>query len=227
MQCKQCGETVPEGNMFCTGCGSSVPVAGGDIAEAKNDLIGFSSKINDPAFARYLKNSNRWSLIFSLILAAIAVFGFFMYGENSAEMDNPEALFIGIGIGAMFILIALIQIGFRKKSKTWDGTVVDKKIQRKRRKRHTSDNDYYWENYTVYSVIIRSDTGETHTRDVEDDATVYDYWQIGDRVRHHKGLNSLEKYDKSKDEIIFCNACASLNNIRDEYCHRCKCPLLK
>jgi len=61
----------------------------------------------------------------------------------------------------------------------------------------------------------------------EDDDTVYNYYQTGDRVRHHGGLNSFEKYDKSQDDIVFCNACASLNDINDEYCFRCNCPLLK
>jgi len=28
------------------------------------------------------------------------------------------------------------------------------------------------------------------------DDTLYKYFQIGDRVRHHGGLNSFEKYDK-------------------------------
>ncbi len=33
--------------------------------------IGYSKKINDPAFAKYLKNTNRWSGIFSIGLALI------------------------------------------------------------------------------------------------------------------------------------------------------------
>ena len=61
----------------------------------------------------------------------------------------------------------------------------------------------------------------------EDDRTVFDYFQVGDRVRHHAGLNSYEKYDKSHDSIIFCNACATLCQISDDVCWRCKCPLLK
>lgn len=188
---------------------------------------GFSPKINDPAFAKYIKNTNRWSAIFSFVLAIIAVIGFFIYGETSSEMNNPEALFIGLGIGAMFIVIAIIQIIGRKRSKTWDGMVVDKRIERKSRRRYTSGDDYYLEDYTLYTVYIRSDSGKIHKSSAEDDNTVYNYYQIGDRVRHHAGLNSYEKYDKSRDAIILCNACASLNDISNEVCFRCKCPLLK
>jgi len=190
------------------------------------ELMGFSSKINDPAFAKYLKNTNRWSAIFSIIIAAAAVIGFYIYGETSSEMENPQALYMGLGIGGMFLLIALFTIIGRKKSTTWDGTVVDKKIEKKRRSQSSGD-DHYWENYTLFTVFLRSDSGKKHKISVENDDTLYNYYQVGDRVRHHKGLNSYEKYDKSRDSIIFCNACASLNEIRDDYCFRCKCPLLK
>ena len=189
-------------------------------------LIGFSNKINDPAFAKYLKNTNRWSAIFSIIIAFAAIIGFFIYGETSSEMDNPQALFIGLGIGGMFLLIALFTIIGRSKGTTWDGTVANKKVEKKRRQKSSGD-DYYWEDYTLFTVFIRRDSGKKQKISVENDDTIYNFYQIGDRVRHHKGLNSYEKYDKSKDTIIFCNACASLNDICDDYCFRCKCPLLK
>jgi len=189
-------------------------------------LIGFSSKINDPAFSKYIKNTNRWSVIFSIVIAAAAVIGFYIYGETSTEMENPQALYIGFGIGGMFLLIVLFTIIGRKKSTAWDGTVVDKKIEKKRRSRSSGDN-HYWENYTLFTVFLQSDNGKKYKISVENDDTRYNYYQVGDRIRHHKGLNSYEKYDKSKDSIIFCNACASLNDIRDDFCFRCKCPLLK
>ena len=194
----------------------------------KNALIGYSLKINDPAFTKYLSNSNRWSAIFAGGLAVIAVIGFFIAGETSSEMDNPESLYIGLGIGSMFLLIALYQIMSKKGGETWDGTVVDKKTEKKRRKKNSGDNDYYWEDYVVFTVKIkRDDNGKKHEIRVENDDTLYKYYQVGDKIRRHKGLNTYEKYDKSKDEIIFCNACASLNDINDDFCFRCKCPLLK
>lgn len=191
--------------------------------------IGYSKLIEDPAFKKYLKNTNSWSVIFSLILAFAAVIGFFIYGETSSDMDNPQALFIGLGIGGMFLLIALFTILGRKRSKTWDGQVVDRTIKEKNRKQSTGsgDNDYYIHYYTEYKVIIRDERGKNHDITAEDDDTLYNYYQIGDKVRHHAGLNSYEKYDKTKDSIIFCNACATLCDIDDEVCPRCKCPLLK
>ncbi|SMC35100.1 hypothetical protein [Sporomusa malonica] len=190
-------------------------------------LIGFSPKINDPAFVRYVNDTSRWAFLFSFILAVIVIAVFYIYGETSREMSNPEALYIGFGIGGMFIAIAALQETGRQRTKNWDGVVVNKKIEQKQRKRDYGNNDYVWEAYTLYAVAIRSDAGETYTISAEDDVTRYQYYQIGDRVRYHKGLNSHEKYDKSKDNIIFCNACASLNDIQDDVCFRCKCPLLK
>jgi hypothetical protein len=192
---------------------------------------GYSEKINDPSFKRYQKNANKYALTFSLILCAVAVVGFFIYGETSVEMDNPQALYIGIGIGAMFVSIALIQVIQRAKSKTWDGVVTDKKIEEKRRKKYIKGTTLfkrkYYEEYVLYTVHIKGDDGHEQTLSSEDDRTVYDYYKIGDKVRHHKGLNTFEKYDKTGDEIIFCNACASLNDINDDVCHRCGAPLLK
>lgn len=188
------------------------------------NIVDFSQKIDDPALARYIKNNNRWSVTFSSILAFAAIVGFYIYGETSSEMDNPDSFYIGLAIGGMFMLIALFQVVGRNKSTTWDGTVVDKKIKKKRRR----DKDQeLWEDYQVYQVTIKADNGKKHDITAEDDATRYNYFKIGDRVRHHKGLNTYEKQNKSGDTIIFCNACATLNDMKEDFCFRCKCPLLK
>jgi hypothetical protein len=142
-------------------------------------------------------------------------------------MDNPQALYIGVAIGCMFILIAVYQVLSKKKDTTWDGIVTEKTYEKKQRNQNSSNGDYYIHYYVEYKVVILDDSGNIHTIIYEDDDTVYNYYNIGDRVRHHKGLNSYEKYDKSNDVIIFCNACGSLNDIKDDYCFRCGCPLLK
>lgn len=240
MYCKNCGEKLLEGAKFCEFCGGSQ----GERAQEQRmgeqrirnihpntgyGLAGFSNKINDPAFEKYIKSSNKWSAIFSVILAIAAIIGFFIYGEKSSEVGNPQSLFIGFGIGGMFILIALFQILGRKKGKTWDGTVIDKTIKKKERKQSTGsgDDDYYWIDYIEYTVCIKGDNGKKHKISREDNDTIYNYYQIGDRVRYHGRLNSYEKYDKSRDKNIFCNACGSLNDIQNDHCFRCKCPLLK
>ena len=107
--------------------------------------------------------------------------------------------------------------------------MADKTIKKKSRRQNSGsgDNDYYIDYYTEYAVIFSDERGKMHRLTAEDDDTQYNYFQVGDHVRHHAGLNSYEKYDKTKDSIIFCSACATLCDINDDYCFRCKCPLLK
>ena len=187
-------------------------------------LVGFSPKISDPAFARYVRHRLLWPVIFASILAAVAIGGFYIYGQRSSEMDNPEALYIGFTVGGIYLAIALFHVLGRNRDKTWDGTVEDKRVSRRRRRRRYSEG---YEEYSEYTVVIRSDSGKKHELRAENNSARYDYYQVGDRVRCHEGLNSYEKYDKSGDEIIFCNACATLCKITDERCFRCRCPLLK
>lgn len=226
MLCPKCGAETEKNSRFCTQCGSPMPEATLKQEPEENSLIGYSERIHDPAFARYMKHTKIWSMAFSSVLAVAAIVGFYIYGETSVDMDNPQALYIGFGIGGMFLLIALFQTIGRATSKNWDGIVVDKKSEKKRKKKK-SGSESYWKNYQLYTISIKMDSGKLYELSYEDDDTVYNYYQISDKVRHHKGLNSLEKYDKSKDTIIFCNACASLNDIRDDQCFRCSCPLLK
>lgn len=226
MYCANCGTQMSKSTGFCPTCGTEITPP--FQVPQPPGLRGFSPRISDPAFAKYIKNSNRWSTIFSLILAAAAVIGFYIAGETGAEgMSNPQSLYIGFGIGFMFLVIALFQILGRKRSETWDGTVENKKIQKKTKRQDIGNDNIQYEDYLEYSIIIRSDQGKRHTIKSQDSDTLYNYYQIGDRVRHHAGLNSYEKYDKSGDKFIPCNACGTLCDITDDTCFRCNCPLLK
>lgn len=229
MDCPHCGAAILDSAKFCRECGaqnsppSEVRQTGAGVRWA-----GYSERIGDPAFARYIKNTNRWSAVFSVALAVIAVVGFFIAGEMGLEdMENPQSLYIGLGIGGMFIAIALFQILGRKRSRTWDGQVVDKTVKKKSRVVKSGNDDSRTEYYTEYAVFIRENGGKVHRLTAEDDDTVYNYYRVGDHVRHHAGLNSYEKYDKTQDSSIFCSACSTLCDIDDDVCFRCKCPLLK
>lgn len=221
MHCSSCGTQVSQSTRFCPACGSGINQAS-QSAPPPSNLLGFSPRINDPAFAQYVKNTNRYAAIFSFILAVAAVIGFYIAGEVGSEMDNPGSLFIGLAIGGMFVVIALFQIRSSKRSTTWDGTVEDKTVKKK-----THEDEHSSETYLEYSVIIRSDHGKRYFIRVKNDDTLYNYYRVGDRVRHHAGLKTYEKYDKTGDQSIPCNACQGWNDIRAEYCFRCKCPLLK
>lgn len=229
MFCSHCGKESPEGTLFCAECGkkfnSSPPAA--TPAQTSNPprspLIGFSTKINDPAFKKYKKKSAAWSLIFASILFVAAVIGFPIYGKTSGDIDWPNSLYYGLGIGGMFLVIAVGQTLKRGFDKTWDGVVKDKKTYREVDRSDNGHTHYH----TVYKVRVKKDKGGTKTHKWRDTPGLFDYYSVGDKVRHHKGFFYYEKYDKSQDTQIMCAACMAFNDVNNENCERCKCPLLK
>lgn len=186
--------------------------------------MAYSRKIDDPAFDRFRRNSQNYSFLFSVGLAFLAIAGFYIYGESGSDMENPEALRIGATIGGMFMLIGIFSARSKKVRPSWDGVISDKKIKEVKKDIGDGRNDAL---RLVYTVFIKGDYGKTAEIRSEDDDTVYNYYNKGDKVRYHGALNSYEKYDKSGDNIIFCNACAFLHDIGEDVCLNCGCPLLK
>jgi len=237
MYCKNCGSQLNENANYCNNCGNQVGAMNDqtifetalneEIKQSNLGYIGYSNRINDPALSKYIKNSQKYASIFGIVIALLAVIGFYIAGEISDDLENPEAVFYGFIIGGMFLLITFFTVIGKNKGKTWDGVVVNKTIEKKRRRVNTDNDDSYMQNFIVYTVFIKENNGRMHEIRIEDNDSRYQYYQIGDFVRHHKGLNSYEKYDKSRDLIVYCNACATVNSIQEDYCHRCKCPLLK
>ena len=188
--------------------------------------MAYSERINDTAFQRYLQKTNRWAWIFTIILCAVAIVGFFIAGENSKEMDNPQSLFIGLGIAALIFVINLFRYFGVKNSTTWDGVVFKKTAQKKRESvDHDSNATRTYIEYVVH--IKRDSDGKKFKLAAKNNPSVFNYYREGDKVRHHAGLNTYEKFDKSDDTYIFCNACHTKNDIENDVCKRCKCPLLK
>ncbi len=227
MYCTNCGKELTEGTNFCTACGIRVKVENAAaVLEPKSKssaLIGFSSKINDPSFEKYRKQSKSWSYLFSFILAAVAIVAFPIYSRMSGELEMPYSLYYGIGIGGMFILIAFFQSFRRNHDSTWDGVVIDKKCTRKKDVNDVGTRRSYLE----YKLVIQRNNGKKYRHKWRNQPGLYNYYNIGDKVRHHKGFMYYEKYDKSGDGQIMCAACMAFNSIDEDFCVRCKRPLLK
>ena len=219
MYCSQCGSKLSLEAEVCSSCGMAI----NENKTSKNNLIGYSSKINDSAFKSYLGKNKKWSLYFSLIISIAAVVGLSIYGDLGNTMDNPQALLVGLAVGSIFIFISLIQNFRQNRSRTWEGQVVDKKQKEKRDEK----KGYYGEKYIQYIIYIKDDKGKTHKISRREDDIFYNYYKIGDKVKHHAGFNTYEKYDKSTDSIILCNACGNFNDIKNDRCQICRCPLLK
>lgn len=247
MFCENCGTALATGDQFCRECGVAQaqtaapvqpaaqpaiqPAARGQsrrrqtppAAYPAENLVGFSPKINDPAFASYKRKSVTWSFLFAAILAVIAIVAFPVYGKQSGELDWPQSLYYGMGIGGMFITIALLQTIRRGLDQTWDGVVEYKdaynEINRSRNGQRSST--------AVYIMKIRKASGGLKKHKWRGIPGPYSYYNVGDQVRHHRGFEYYEKYDKSQDSQILCAACLSMNDIHLQQCKRCKCPLLK
>lgn len=93
-------------------------------------------------------------------------------------------------------------------------------------KKKTRHDRYSIEKYLEYSIIIRGDHEKRHVVKTRS-SDLYHYFNIGDRVRHHAGLKSLEKFDKTGDWFLPCNACGTICEIHEDICPQCRCPLLK
>ncbi len=226
MFCPNCGTLLSDGARFCKSCGSAQQGAVTPPAPAgyPAGLVGFSPRIGDPAFARYQKGSKRWALVFALILFVAACIGFPIYGNASGDIDFPQSLYYGMGIGGMFVVIALIQTLRQSRDTTWDGTVVDKSAVRKTRQDNDGEGHHH---YMEYTVSIRKDNGKVKKHRMSNQPGMYDYYRVGERVRHHKGFAVYEKFDKTQDAEIMCVACGKMNSVLADTCERCKCPVLK
>ena len=237
MFCENCGTKLADSARFCPECGAAQGQATPPPTISKQSrrhqappdtaplegLVGFSPKINDPAFAAYKRKSVTWSFLFSSILAVIAIVAFPIYGKQSGELDWPQSLYYGMGIGGMFVTIALLQTIKRGLDQTWDGVVEYKDSYReidRSDSNHTSTTP-------VYVIKIRKATGGLKKHKWRGITGPYSYYNVGDPVRHHKGFEYYEKYDKSRDSQILCAACLTMNDIHLQNCKRCKCPLLK
>lgn len=226
--CWNCGDRIEKGKRTCPNCG--VKYKGdskyGDIPALGAGGVGWSSNAAHHSFKKYFKNDRKYSFIWLIGLSILIPGGMLLSGE--IELDTEGIMVIG-GILAAFWGIGLLFI-LKKggKKPDWDGIVEDKKIFQKTRQTKDREGKAYDEEYTEYIVYIRKQNNSIFEL-IEENNTRYDYFNIGDYLHYHgsKYLNYIEKYDKSLDTTIFCASCSSISDMRDNYCERCGCILLK
>lgn len=161
-----------------------------------------------------------WTWFFTLLFPV----GFLIAGLLSDEVPLNEALIIGSGLGLLILAINLWRIAGMKKP-VWAGVVM-KKVEKKRYKRDNDDGSS--QSYMEYIVLIRTERGKKkRIVECQRGRDMYDYLDVGDRVRYHPALETYEKYDKSKDQVIYCNVCRLGNSIRNDRCERCNNLLFK
>ena len=230
--CAACGAELPEGTAFCISCGKAVSrAAPGTVTPARAEdsatpqsgegLVGFSDRYNSPEILAAAKANKRFAIGCMWVLVFVPLIGFPVAGLLIDEMPFNEAVIIGPLIALVMLVVNLLAMR-RTKEPIYVGVVENK--YSKERYKHRDDT----QTYTEFTTVIRTDAGRKKTIVERDSGRhMYDYLSVGDRVRYHPMFGTYEKYDKSKDRIIYCNVCAMMNPIQNHRCKRCNNLLFK
>jgi len=189
----------------------------------RQQYIGWTSHHLDPVVIQRAEKNKKNAWAFTIFLTAAFPLGFGLAGILMEDMPLEEALLIGIGLGLLMLLIGIIRIS-RMKAGIWEGTVTDK---RQKQKMDHSQSDDVVRHKTIYTIYVTENSGKKHKLKYTDNAAMYNYFNIGDKIRCHLSFGTYEKFDKSRDREIFCNICGTLNDISQDVCKSCRLPLFK
>ncbi len=222
MYCHNCGYAITSGSSFCPDCGTALA----DSLKS-NDLAGFSDLYQHPEIIAAAQKQRKSSFGCALFFILLPLLGFPLAGLLLEDMPLNEAIIIGPGL-ALLVLIISLAITAGKTKQMWQGQVVDQQQKQKWRRAVDGSGHRIQEKYMSYTTWIQTDQGKRVRIQEKDSANhMYDYLQLNDRVRFHPAFATYEKYDKSKDSIIYCNVCSMLNPINNERCQRCHNLLFK
>lgn len=223
MFCHNYGNKLPKDEVFCSSCYTKVGQDKRDSRDTQRmNLIGFSDMCKSPEILEVAQKNRKSSMGCMWILVFVPLIGFPIAGLLIDDFPFGESAVIGIGV-ALLILIINVYALCRAKQPRWEGIVINKFSKEKYE--HKDDAS---KTYMEYTVAITTDAGRKKTI-VEKDSSrdMYDYLDVGDKVRFHPMFGTYEKYDKSKDHIIYCNVCFMMNLIQNDRCKRCNNPLFK
>ena len=234
--CAACGAKLPEGADFCIGCGAAVSpavpqpmepsrAAAPERSQGGTGLVGFSDRYNCPEILAAAQKNKKFSIGCMWILFFVPLIGFPVAGLLMDDFPFGESLVIGVGIALVMLVVNLLALR-KTRQPMWEGVVVNKYSKEKSEHRGGEDDNY--RTYTEYTTIINTDAGKKKTIVEKDSGRhMYDYLSVGDRVRFHPKFGTYEKYDKSKDRIIYCNVCSMMNPVQNDRCKRCNNLLFK
>jgi len=234
--CTACGAKLPDGAEFCIGCGKAVNLRTPEPMEVSqaapsappqggSGLVGFSDRCNSPEILAAAQKNKKSSIGCMWILVFVPLIGFPVAGLLMDDFPFGESLVIGVGIALVMLVVNLLTLR-KTKQPMWEGVVVNK--YSKEESEHRGGEDDNWRTYTEYNTIINTDAGKKKTIVEKGSGRhMYDYLSVGDRVRFHPRFGTYEKYDKSKDRIIYCNVCSMMNPIQNDRCKRCNNLLFK
>lgn len=241
MYCDACGEKIADSSRFCPACGArleemapngsaeGMPAAAHSAEAPAERPSDFADLNRFPELTRHMKKSRKIGRFFVLLNSAAPFVGFMLYAAITGEMEMEEALFVGIGVSCIFSIFSILfAIKERARQVSWVGTVVDKRIERrKERVREYDETRMVMVDHRLMT-IQREDRSKREVRDYGGNAALFDYYSVGDRVRQIPGAFHLEKQDKRRDDEVICVLCGGLyDKDQDKKCGFCRLPLLK
>ena len=231
--CTECGTRLPGDAQFCSACGASINApeptsvtqATASSFPSTTPTPGFSNYCDHPEILEVARKNRKSSMGCMWVMTLVPLIGFIIAGLLIDEYPLADAVVIGGGIAVLMLVVNLVALR-RAKKPVWEGVVVDKTS--KERSKRESKEDSSYTTCTEYTTVIRTQDGKKKTIvEIDSRRDMYDYLTIGDRVRFHPAFGTYEKYDKSKDRIIYCNVCSMENPIHKERCKRCNNLLFK
>lgn len=220
MLCKKCGTQLTDNTEFCNECASTVKDE--DTSTQSDDtagLVGWSTCYQNPEIVAVVKKKNKSFIGYAWALVLVFPIGFLIAGLFLQTRSLVGGLVIGFGLGLVMVVINMLYVKNRR-NQIWEGVIAEKY------QKETSDDDSDQID-TDYVLVVEKTDGQKHPIIYQNRRELYDYFQIGDRVRYYVGLATYEKYDKSKDQIIYCNVCLTENPISNERCKNCHNLLFK
>ena len=187
--------------------------------------MGYSEKISDAAY--HARATDKKVIGYCALLAISCVASWFFWQGGTLATWAFVALVIMTATAVLSLALKRQRLA---KDKTYDG-VIDVAV---RREPVTQANIYRMNPSARGKVVLHS----LRIVDGENNGHVYEwmggigedyaaYYKPGDRVRHHRGFNLPEKFDKSGDAEIICICCGRMNAMDSRRCGGCSAPLLK
>ena len=241
MYCDACGAQIPLDSRFCPECGHGMAETEGQSSVSEDQRAqtqrkptvrerkGFANLRDYPELTGHLKKSRKMGKVAAVIMSLAPFLGFVLYAGITGDMEMEEAMMVGAGVSVIFMFFA-ISFAIKEKSRqvSWEGTVMDKKIE-KRREKVTEYDETRMVMVDHRIMTIQKDNGsKPEKRDYGGNEQVFDYYRVGDRIRQIPGAFHFEKYDKTGDDEVICVMCGGMYDMeQDTKCSLCRLPLLK
>ncbi|MDO4542114.1 MAG: hypothetical protein Q4C00_04715 [Bacillota bacterium] len=180
--------------------------------------VGYSDKINNQEFKKFKPKDISVLSLPALCMAPVSIVVFMFLAFFSILRWTAALILSGI-LGLVFVALFYLFSIIKKDVKPIDAVLSEKK--RLRKKGSTDKKD------TVYLLVFEEKNGTEKKVNVTDRRELFSYYQPGEVVRFHPGLEFPEKKQKIFDDKLVCVSCGRLSDVLVDRCQHCHLPLLK